>query len=157
MAALTTGRITPQQMTGVSKNRVVMGVKANATLQLGSIIMADASNRAISGAAVTGSVGVGVLQEQPGSLPGQPVVGSATDRGVQIQVTPGIFAFDQDASILATTQYGTALYAVDDHTVTLTSTGASQIGYLAQAPTTSTDPQIGAQVWVAIGMGASPQ
>lgn len=157
MAALTTGRITPMQMTGASKNRVVMGVKANTTLQMGSIVMADASNRAIAGAAVTGSVGVGVLQEQPGLLPGQPVVGSAVDRAVQIQVTPGIFAFDQDASILQTTIYGTAIYAVDDHTVTLTATGASQIGYLAQAPTTSTDPQIGAQVWVAIGIGSTPQ
>lgn len=157
MAALTSGRITPQQLTGFTKQRVVIGVKASATLQLGSIIMCDASNRAIAGAAVTGSVGVGVLQEQPGGLPGLPVVGSAVDRAVQIQVTPGVFAFDQDASILQTTPYGTAIYAVDDHTVTLTATGASQIGYLAQAPTLSTDPQIGAQVWVAIGIGATPQ
>lgn len=156
MAALTSGRITPQRQGGKAYlDRVIVGIKANTTLQIGGLVMVDATNRAVSALTATGQKCPGVLLDQPGALPGQPVVGNATDRGVQVQVTPGEFAFDQDASILATTPYGTAIYAVDDHTVTLTATGASQIGYLTGL-TTSTDPQIGAQVWVMVGCGLAP-
>ncbi len=154
MAALTTGRITPQKMGTPFPRRVVAGVKASTTIQLGSIVCVDASNRAVPASATTGLKAIGVLCEQPGGFPGQPVVGNSVDQGVQIQVTPGVFAFDQDGTVLATTPFGTALYAVDDHTVTITATGASQIGTLEQV-TTSTDPQIGAQVWVNIGAAAS--
>jgi len=154
MAALTTGRITPQKLGTPFPRRVNAGVKANTTIFFGSIVCVDASNRAVPATAATGLVALGVLLEQPGQIPGGSVVGNATDRAVQIQVTPGVFAFDQDGTVLATTPYGTALYAVDDHTVTITSTGASQIGTLEQV-TTSTDPQIGAQVWVNVGAAAT--
>lgn len=156
MAALTSGRITPQRMGGTNyPERVVVGVKAATTLQIGGLVFVDSTNRALPATVAVGQKCPGVLLDQPGAMPGQPVVGSAVDRAVQVQVTPGEFAFDQDASILATSQYGIPIYAVDDHTVTLTATGASQIGYLTGI-TTSTDPQIGAQVWVMVGRGLAP-
>lgn len=153
MAALTSGRITPSRNT---RNPILLGVKANAVLQIGGIVLADSLNRLISGAAVTGAIGVGVLLSNPGSFQGMPVVGSSVDRAVQARITPGEFAFDQDGTILASTPYGTAVYAVDDHTVTLTAAGASQIGYFSGGITSALDAQFINQTWVVIGCGQAP-
>lgn len=152
MSLLTSGRITPQKMDTPFPSRRVLGCKASTTFYLGSMIGVDSANRAqpMTGTALTC---VGVLYEQPGGIPGQPVVSTSTDLQTQIQVAAGEFAFDIDSGSppLVSTPYGTPVYATDDHTVSLSSSGNSFCGYLTQV-TTSTDVQVGAQAWVKIGI-----
>src|SRR3989442_979382 len=140
MALLTTGRITPQKQGTLFPTRRVLGCKASTVFYLGSLIGVDSSNRALPMSG-TGLTPVGVLCEQPGGIPGQGFTSSSTDRDTQIQVAIGEFAFDNDTvgPVLATTPYGTALYASDDHTVSLTPTNNSLAGFLTQL-TASTDP-----------------
>jgi len=151
MALLTSSRITPQKMGTLFPTRRVLGAKASTTFYLGSLIGVDSSNRAVPMSG-TGLTPVGVLCEQPGGLPGQGFTSTSTDLQTQMQVAIGEFAFDNDTvgPVLSTTPYGTALYASDDHTVSLTSTSNSLAGFLTQL-TTATDPQIGIQVWCIVG------
>lgn len=151
MALLTTGRITPQKQGTLLPTRRVLGCKATTTFYLGSLIGVDSSNRAVPMSG-TGLTPVGVLCEQPGGIPGQGFTSASTDYTTQIQVAIGEFAFDNDVTnpVLQTTPYGTALFAVDDHTVGLVSSGNSLAGFLTQL-TTSTDPQLGVQVWCIVG------
>jgi len=151
MALLTSGRTTPQKMGTLFPTRRPVGCKASTTFYPGSLIGVDSSNRAVPMSG-TGLTPVGVVQEFVGGLPGQGFTSSSTDQADQIQVSIGEFAFDNDGTnpVLATTPYGTALFATDDHTVGLVSTGNSLAGFLTQL-TPSTDGQLGVQVWCIVG------
>jgi hypothetical protein len=101
-------------------------MKGSTTIYQGGLVMVDTSGYAHPGAATAADIVVGVAIPRDFDLDRYDNSAGA-DGAMTVQVKQGVFGFQNDGAnpILATTQPGTKLYAVDDQTVSLSSnTGA---------------------------------
>lgn len=121
MAALTTERSTNEIANGA--HSLVLPVKASTTIYQGAIVAIDASGYAIPGKKATGLKTAGRAEET--------VVNDGADGAVTIQVTRGVFVYNNTATAANKITEANVLgpcYIEDDQTVTKLATGASIAG-----------------------------
>lgn len=102
-------------------------VKASTEIFKGSIVVIDSSGYAVPASTATGLVGPGRAEEHVDNSDG-----ANGDKTVRVRRDGAYHYVDAaDATAMDRTAIGDPVYATDDQTVTLTSTGRSQIGTLA--------------------------
>lgn len=111
------------------------GMLDNTVIYVGAMVALDTSARAKPATAVTGQVIAGIAVAYPFDLDryDNTVVGHA-DNFVTAYWREGVYALKNDGTnpVLSTTQPGIKLYAVDDQTVSVLSTGRSIAGRLVR-------------------------
>lgn len=138
MTALSAARAT-SQVSGVGPlpEDISYPVKGSTTIYAGGIVCLDATGYAVPGSASTTLVAVGVAQKT--------VVNAGSDGAVSVPVREGTFVLENATSTDACTQAeaGTAIYVLDDQTVTKTSTGHSKVGRMVGFVSTKVAVRIG--------------
>ena len=133
MAAMTKGL--PRKEMKIADGMIYnsCGMLDNTIIYVGGMVAIDTSGRAKPATGVTGQVIGGVAIPGPYDLDrfDNTVVGHV-DNFVTAYFREGIWAMVNDGTnpVLSTTQPGTKLYAVDDQTVSVLSTGRSPAGRL---------------------------
>jgi hypothetical protein len=96
------------------------GVKGATKIFAGSLVMLDASGRAVPGATATGQVAAGRAEEQ--------VDNTGADNALSITVRGGTFRWANSAStdLIAATEIGDDCYIVDDQTVAKTTASSTR-------------------------------
>jgi len=132
--------------------------KGSTIIYQGALVMLDTSGYARPAAAsVSGAYCVGVAWPRGRDLDryDSTVTGYTADGSLSIEFEQGIFGFQNDGSnpVLATTQPGTVLYAVDDQTVSLSSGGSTRpvAGRLVRLDSTSIGGPVLMEVSIALG------
>lgn len=102
-------------------------VKADAVIHKGAIVVIDGTGYAVPASTATGLVGPGRAEEAVDNTGG-----ANGDLMVRVRFD-GLYHYVDaaDATAMDRTAIGDPVYATDDQTITLTSTGRSEIGTLA--------------------------
>lgn len=132
MSALTAGRVT-KEWAPLTQLRTYQ-MAASSQIWEGGMVALNSSGLAIAATSAASQVTVGVAQSS---------VLSPSTGTTYINVHQGSFNFNADTSF-ALTNIGSNCYALDDQTVTMTSTGHSVAGVVVQVD--------GATVWVKIAL-----
>src|SRR3569623_415161 len=119
MAALTTGRITPQKLDGSFGNTLgPVPVAASTTLYTGGVVCLNGSGNAVPGSTGASLICMGILGNQAAQMPGNSVVNNGAAGAVQIEIQQGTFFLDNDPSNpVVAGDLGHACFLLDDHTV----------------------------------------
>ena len=150
MAALTNSRNTPEM---ADSGRIrVLGVEANTTVFLGSMVAVNAAGNAVPASATTTTANalkvIGRAEYVVNGIPAQNAVNNPGVAGaIQLAVRKGVFMFSQDSSI-TTALIGSPCFALDDNNVTATdrASGASVQQYAVAGEVVAIDPS--GEVWV---------
>ena len=107
MAALSTDRNTPRR----DGDTIVIGVAGAKKIYAGALVALDASGFATPGATATTLTGLGRAEAQADNS-------SGSDGDITVEVTKGVFRFDNDGTdTVAASDIGSDCYIVDDNTV----------------------------------------
>lgn len=117
MAALTANRNTPSRSGDLREPPV----KGATTIFQGAMVAIDASGAAVPAASVAALKVIGRAENAVDNS-----AGATGDR--RVKARPGIFRFDNSAAgdLIGLKDVGSPCYAVDDHTVALTSNSAAR-------------------------------
>jgi hypothetical protein len=150
MAALTNSRNTPE-MADAGRIRV-LGVEANTTIFLGSMVAINAAGNAVPASATTTAANpqkvIGRAEYVVNGTPAQNAVNNPGAAGaIQIAVRKGVFMYSQDSSI-TTASIGCPCFASDDNNVTASdrASGATVQQYAVAGEVVAIDPS--GEVWV---------
>ncbi|HXN85794.1 MAG TPA: hypothetical protein VN867_06960 [Candidatus Binataceae bacterium] len=158
MAALTNSRNTPEM---ADEGRIrVLGVEANTTVFLGSMVAINAAGNAVPASATSTTANalkvIGRADYVVNGIPAQNAVNNPGVAGaIQIAVRKGVFLFSQDASI-TTASVASPCFALDDNNVTATdrASGATVQQYAVAGEVVAVDPS--GEVWVDFWHQATP-
>lgn len=153
MTALSTDRITKSlsvMQSGVLPPFYTFPIADNVLIYAGALVVQDNAGNVRPGRISTTDVAIGCARTRYDNT----VTGHAAG-ALKVDVQRGVFFYDNDGSnpVLATTQAGTTLYVIDDHTVSLSSNGSTR----AVAGTlVGLDPDGSLQVMVFVNPTAGP-
>ncbi len=155
MAALTTGRITPQKLTGGYGDTVgPIVVETSTTLYFGGVVCTNPSGKAVPGSTGASLICMGVLSNQSSQMPGNSIVSNSTANSTVVEIQQGTFFLDNNPSFpITATEIGHACLLDDDHTVSkLSPANASRCiaGTVVGVNATGTSEPVGVGVWVKI-------
>ena len=130
----------------------VVGVEANTTIFLGSMVAINAAGNAVPASATTTTANaqkvIGRAEYVVNGIPAQNAVNNPGSAGaIQIAVRKGVFMYSQDSSI-TTAAVGSPCFALDDNNVTAAdrASGATVQQYAAAGQVVAIDAS--GEVWV---------